>query len=252
MVAKQIGIIGGMGPQAGLDLHQKVLDETLAVADQDHIPVVHVSFPAQISDRTAYLLEGRGENPAGGILDVVCHLEQNGVAVAGMPCNTAHSPEIRRVVLRGMLDLKFKIKLLNMIEETAALLVQRHPNLTQIALLATNGTCRTHIYQRALEKRGLTVLLPEASVQERVQAAIYDPEKGIKAKGNPVTDWAKNEIRDAIAHSKELGAQAVILGCTELPLAITDGMLFGLPMIDPARALARALIREAAPDKLRD
>jgi aspartate racemase len=55
---------------------------------------------------------------------------------------------------------------------------------------------------------------------------------------------------EAIRHLAASGAEAVILGCTELPLAVTEAEIEGVRCIDPTRALARALIREAAPERL--
>jgi aspartate racemase len=66
-----------------------------------------------------------------------------------------------------------------------------------------------------------------------------------------VTREAREAVLSAIRHLADLGAQAVVLGCTELPLAVEEATVLGLPVIDPAVALARALIRETHPEKLK-
>ncbi|GAB4374282.1 MAG: hypothetical protein Kow009_09890 [Spirochaetales bacterium] len=86
-------------------------------------------------------------------------------------------------------------------------------------------------------------------VQERVQEAIYHPSWGIKAK-SPVTEKARTQALEALRVLMDSGAEAVILGCTELPLAVPEREMEGVPLVDPMLALARALIREAAPGKL--
>ena len=85
----------------------------------------------------------------------------------------------------------------------------------------------------------------------RLTGAIYNPNTGIKAHSSPVTQEARSEVLLAVRELVERGAQAVILGCTELPLAVPESAFEGTPLIDPARMLARALVRAADPDRLR-
>ena len=84
-----------------------------------------------------------------------------------------------------------------------------------------------------------------------VNPAIFDEEFGIKSAAAAVTDEARDHVLQAIAHLRDRGAEAVILGCTELPLAVTEPHVGDVLAVDPTRALARALIREFAPEKLR-
>ena len=90
-VENMIGVIGGMGPYAGLDLVEKIFAETIASTDQDHVPVAMLSCPASITDRSAFLLGKSAENPANAIAEVALRLERSGAAIAGMPCNSAHA-----------------------------------------------------------------------------------------------------------------------------------------------------------------
>jgi aspartate racemase len=83
-----------------------------------------------------------------------------------------------------------------------------------------------------------------------VHPAIYHPAYGLKATGTP-TERAREDLLTAVAALRARGAQAIILGCTEMPLIIPESQVAGLPTIDPSRILARALIREANPAKLR-
>ena len=111
-----IGIVGGVGPYAGLDLVKKVFDNTFARSDQDHLDVVMLSMPGSIVDRTEYL-EGRvEENPGLAIAGILKRLEDTGATHAGIPCNTAHAPGIFSVIERELKTMGSSISLLHMIE----------------------------------------------------------------------------------------------------------------------------------------
>jgi aspartate racemase len=86
--------------------------------------------------------------------------------------------------------------------------------------------------------------------EEVVHTAVYHPHYGIKATGT-ATPTAKTNLLAAMRALQQKGAQAIILGCTEMPLAMTESTFEGLPIIDPTLILARALIREANPAKLK-
>ena len=84
-----------------------------------------------------------------------------------------------------------------------------------------------------------------------VHKAIYDLKYGIKAQSNPVTVIAKRWLTAAIDYLKKEGAEAIVLGCTEIPIAITNKKIGQTMIIDPTIILARALIKMVNPKKLR-
>jgi aspartate racemase len=248
---KIIGVVGGMGPYAGLDLVKKIFDQTAASSDQEHLPVILCSLPSEIEDRTAFVLGESTDNPAWSILKVVRKLGQAGATVAGIPCNTAHAPRIFDVIQDELRKGKDQIKLLHMIEEVAGVIRERFPNAKKIGLLSTIGTAKARIYQAYLEPEGYAMVLPDEDIQVNfVHRPIYDREFGIKAKSAPVTDIARARLAQAIDHLLGRGVEVIILGCTEIPLAITEKERQGIPLLDPAVILARALIRETHPEKL--
>ncbi|GIV59878.1 amino acid racemase [Rhodocaloribacter litoris] len=249
---KIIGVVGGMGPYAGLDLVRKIFDHTEAGADADHLPVALLSYPARVPDRTAFLLGRSDENPAEAIAAMAVALDRLGAVVAGMPCNTAHAPRIFDAVLARLREEAPRLRLLNMIDETIRFLREEHGNCTRIGVLATLGAYRTRLHADALEAAGLEAILPDENVQETiVHRTIYDPSYGLKAHMNPVSMIARQSLVSAVEHLREQGAEAVLLACTELPLALPEPELDGTPLIDPTLALARALIRETYPEKLK-
>lgn len=245
-----IGIVGGVGPFAGLDLQKKILTQTVARSDQGHLTVASLSRPSTIPDRTAYLLGEADLNPARPILEQLHQLEKIGASVAGIPCNTAHAPPIMDVIEHGLIASGGRVRLLNMINEVGHLLQRHYPSVRAVGVLSTTGTSKARVYPLALEPLGFEVVtLQERLLTETLHPAIYDRKYGIKACGY-ATEKARTDILFAADYLRKQGAQAIILGCTELPLALEGEEVFGLPLIDSTLALARALIRAVDPEKL--
>jgi len=246
-----IGIVGGVGPYAGLDLMRKIFDATIAHSDQEHLPVLHHSRSNLIMDRMLFLTGKSPDNPGEILGEVMAELAQDGATVIGMPCNTAHSPVILEAALPKLAATGTGAKFIHMINAVAEYLRDVHPEVRTVGVLGTIGTYQTGIYQNALAEAGLTVLFPDEEGRNRVQSAIADTTFGIKAQSNPVTAKARQLLADEAGRLAERGAQAVILGCTEIPLALTEPMLHGVPLLDATNVLARALVRAFAPDKLK-
>lgn len=224
---KVLGVFGGMGPMATAEFYKTVVNLTPATKDQEHIPTLIYSLP-QTPDRTQciktgdtsiykYLREGIGM------------LERNGAYCIVMPCNTVHH-------YYDYMSSQTKVPIINMITEAVKEVKEKHPNLKKIGLLGTTATINTRLYQDELEKAGFTVITVNDSIQENnVMKAIY----GIKAG----TDHQQNEDllavagNDVVAH----GAELIILGCTEIPLAFNKERV-SVEVIDPAKVLARRAI----------
>lgn len=248
---KIIGVVAGAGPLAGLDLLRKILDQTVAARDQDHLTVISLSRPSQIPDRTEFLLGHTDVNPAYAILDQLQALTQLGVELAAVPCNTAHAPPIFDVVQTGLRAAGSRLQFLHMIEETADFLHRYYPHLKRVGILSTTGTYRARVYPSILESAGFKVLVPPLELQEQtIHPAIYAPEYGIKTCGY-VTERARHSLIAGVDALRQAGAQAIILGCTEIPLAIHEKKKDGTIIVDPTLVLARALIREASPARLK-
>lgn len=248
---KWIGVGGGVGPFAGIDLLGKIAAQTAVSRDQDHLTVLNWSQPTTIVDRTEYLLGQVDENPAGALAAQVQQLARMGAGVVGIPCNTAHAPRIFNQIRAELAAAHCDVQLLHMIEEVGRFLQSNLPGVKQVGVLSTTGTYQAGVYAAVLEPLGFTAVLPSLPLQtEKIHPAIYDPVYGIKACG-VVTAQAQANLQEGIATLKAAGAEAIILGCTELPLAFSESTTAGLPLIDPTLILARALIREANPNKLK-
>lgn len=245
-----IGVVGGVGPYAGLDLVRKIFDQTIADRDQQHLPVMLFSFPGEIADRPAFLLQNAPENPGEAIGDIMVRLARAGATVIGIPCNTAHSPRILGPALEKLFTFDRSIRFVHMIDSVTQYIQRNCRNVSRIGLLSTKATLETRLYQDSLEKAGLVCVFPDVTGREAVQDAISNHEYGIKACSNPVTERARENLAEQARRLvQEQGAQAVILGCTEIPLALPERELFGVPLIDATFILAGELVQAFAPEK---
>ena len=249
-----IGVIGGIGPHAGLDFMRNIFNNTRALKDQEHLNCVLVSCPSLIPDRTEFLL-GNEEtlNPAFGLFESAKKLHAAGVNTAVVACNTAHAGRIFKPFCEMVQKSLPGLKIINMLE-TCASHVKKNLNpgpsggKLRIGLLATLGTHKSRVYHEYFGD-GIELIEPDAAGQEKVHEANYSKEFGIKAFSHPVKALARENIMQEISRLIEKGAQAIILGCTELPLAVKPSEV-SVPIIDPGLIAARALIALAAPEKL--
>ena len=226
---KTIGILGGMGPEATADLFLKILRETKAGKDQDHIPVL-IDSNTRIPDRTAAILRG-GADPRPEMIASAKRLSAAGAGVYVMPCNTAH-------YFYDDLLPYVKGSFLHMPRLTAA--EAKKTGDRKIALLATSGTIDSGIYHAAFREIApeIELLIPEGEDQKAVMDLIYE---GIK-KG--VSDYSYDRVNGTVDRLRKKGAERFILGCTELPIAYASGKL-EIDPIDPTLVLARAAVLAA-------
>ena len=124
-----IGVIGGMGPYAGIDLVKNIFDMTKASSDQEHVPLSMISLPHLIEDRTAFLL-GKSQNNPGIILsEIAMKLIEQGATAIGMPCYTAHSPKIISEIMKR---IPKHIIFVNMIEKVVEHIMKEYQQMKSI------------------------------------------------------------------------------------------------------------------------
>lgn len=199
---KILGVLGGMGPLATQVFYGMIIGKTNATCDQEHLNMIILSH-AEVPDRTKAIKEGRTEELFQVLLEDIRMLEKNGAGVIAIPCNTSH-------VLFERLQENIGVPMINMIEETAAHIADDfHDQDLRIAVLATDGTISMGLYQKAMEKRGITPVIPGPDSQKLIMKIIYD---GVKGGGD--IDFA-----DFLTVQEEIfrqGCRAAILACTEL------------------------------------
>ena len=239
---KMIGVVGGMGPYAGLDLTRKIFDLTKANKDQDHVPLTLISNPEKIEDRTQFILGKTEINPGIEISKIIRKLVDQGAKVIGMPCNTAHSKKI----INEIRDLPKNVHFINMISEVVKCIQKRYPRAKRIGLLATSGTISSRVYNEEIDKNDLfTILLSDEDQKKLIDDAIYNKKIGIKANSNPVHDNTKMKISLAIKKLIIKKCDVIILGCTELPLAIKSRSYNSIPLLDSTEILASSLLKKS-------
>ncbi len=222
---KVIGILGGMGPEATVELFRRIVACTPARRDQDHLRVI-VDSNAKIPDRGSFVFDKRVEDPRPALRETARNLERAGADLITLPCNTVHYylPEIRRAV---------RVPVLDMIRETAAILCE-----SPVGLLGTDTTTKMGLYHTATQERGIEILLPDIEDQKRVMRDIF----ALKAGCLDVS--IKQELREIALRLKERGAKALILGCTEISFTLSPAD-FDIPVYDALDVLAEAALREA-------
>ena len=229
-MCKNIGILGGMGPAATVDLFQKIIELTPARSDQDHLRVFIDNNPG-VPDRTEAIISG-GKSPLPELIEMAEGLEKSGADLLIMPCNTAHH-------FHGDIDEKISIPLLHMIELVTEKIAAEENTGTSVGILATDGTLQAEIYQKQLRTQDLKPVLPSQEAQKNVMNTIY----GIKESG--VDSKMKELIKRPIDELLEAGAEVIIAGCTELPLLPLESIAGGFPVIDPGRVLAEKAVEMA-------
>ena len=232
MAGRMLGVLGGMGPLASAEFMRRLTLLTPADCDQDHIPAVLWSDP-RVPDRTAARIAG-GEDPLPALLRGISGLEAAGCGAVAIPCNTAHG------WFEGM-QAATPMPILHIVDAAADELARLGVASGPVGVMGTAGTLAMRLYQQRLEARGYACLVPtEAEMATLVTPAIA------QVKANDVAG-SYAPLAEAATRLVAGGAQAVVLGCTEIPLGIAAGPALPFPVCDTLDALARAAIRWARP-----
>lgn len=230
MTKKKLGIVGGMGSVAAAYTFKRVIELTPAKRDQDYIEIV-LHNNSSVPDRTQGILFN-GADPIPELKRSIHLLNQAGADFIIFACITSHyyiqklTPESRAVIIDA-------------IQETARHIHAKYHEYKKIGIIASTGTIQSGIFHRALEMYNFegVVLKPE---DQRIyfMEPVYS-EWGIKA--GYITGEPTQRLTRAVHILAEMGAQAVISGCTEVPLAIKPDA-FDLPIVDVIDIMAKVSI----------
>ena len=223
---KTIGIIGGMGPLATIDLYEKITFNTKAVKDQDHIHIIIDSYP-QIEDRTAYILHG-GKNPKDKLIESAKRLENAGADALIMPCNTAH-------FFAKDIEKEVSIPLIHIVKSTAEAIKNKYPKANKIGLIATTGTLKSGVYANILKDYGYHIIELDERLENDIMDCIY---KGVKA---GKTEEYVVLFQKCVDKITDMGADVLIAGCTEIPILVPH-IKSKIPVVDATLELALAAI----------
>ena len=218
---KILGVLGGLGPIATAYFLELTVRMTEADVDQQNLDMIIYNFPS-IPDRTGYILDSTAESPLPGMLRVGNALSRQGVSYIAIPCFTAH-------YFYDELTAGIPAPIIHGIRETALHLKEN--GITTAGLMATDGTVVSGVFTQELLAAGITPVLPSKGRQADVMHLIY---RNIKAGTPPEMD----RFRAVEQELKDNGAQAIILGCTELSLIKRDCSI-GPGFLDAMEVLAR-------------
>lgn len=234
----KLGVVGGVGPAATVDFLDKVVRNTPAKRDQDHLRLLVEQNP-QIPDRTEHLV-GDGMDPTLALYATCKKLQAGEADLIAIPCNTAHA-------FVEAIQSELDIPIMNMLTVTVKHIREMFPTLRKVGLLATSGTLSSGVYKRALEDHGLQEIVPSAPLQARVMNAIYGPQ-GVKAGFTSPASVA--DIDAAIDELATQGVEVIVLGCTELPLLLSEPERVTargnrVTLVDPTDILAKRCVSAA-------
>lgn len=218
---KTLGVIGGLGPIATAHFMELIINMTDVPADQQHLPMIVYNAP-YIPDRTAYILDNSKESPLPEMLRIGNAMQQQGADCIAIPCVTAH-------YFFDKLEAGIPVPLINGVRETVRHLKEN--GIRRVGIMATDGTIRSGIFHRELLAQGLEPVAPHPEAQKHVMHLIFE---NIKA-GKPAEMDRFFAAADAL---RQAGAEAMILGCTELSLIKRDHEI-GAGFIDAMEVLAQ-------------
>lgn len=220
---KTIGILGGMGPVATAELYKKIIEycqkKYKAVQDTDYPPVVMYSLPLKGTDETGIVDE---ELVFHEFIDEIKRLEAHGASFVIMPCNTLHKFDEK-------IRAKMSIPFLGIVEETCKEV--KNSKFRKIALLASETTYKSRTYDNYLD--GL--IIPNEDERKQISQIILNVMGG------------RNGLKDTRILLKiinRLKVDAVILGCTELPLVLKQSNC-SIKVFDSLEILAKSAVERA-------
>ena len=219
-----LGVIGGLGPVATAYFMELVTVMTDARVDQEHLPMLVYSMPS-IPDRTRHILDNTQPDPLPEMLRIGNFLAQQGAQRIAIPCVTAH-------YFIQKLEAGIPVPLLNGVRETAMHLKEQ--GITRVGIMATDGTIRSGIFRTELESCGLEAIEPSAARQADVMHLIFENVKAAVPADMERFHAVRQELQDR-------GAQAIILGCTELSLIKRDYAI-GAGFVDAMEVLAQQAV----------
>jgi len=225
---KRLGVLGGMGPAASAEYVVRLIQQTPAVCDQEHIPFVLWSNP-QIPDRSISMRNG-DDKPLPFLLEGLRGLKSAGCDLIVIPCNTAHFwfHEFSKI----------HVQVIHIVDSVADALRDVAVNEGTIGIMGTQATVELGLYQYRLNKQGWNCITPDRSEMEFFVQPAIDLIKAGKIVESQL-------LLMKVIHSLiDRGAKAVVLGCTELPLAIRIDKENGIPLINSIDSLVKSAIKQ--------
>jgi len=224
---KTMGVLGGMGPEASAEFYNLIIrlsqKKYKAIQDTDYPPTYISSLPLKDFDESGIVNK---DSVLEQLITRIMTLNKIGSDFIVIPCNTVHCfiEELRS---------HSKVPVLSIIEETAKRILS--DNLRTVGLLASETTYTMRIYDNLLQQKGIKVILPEDTDKRYITQLILEVMSG------KVTTETKRNILSIINVMQDKSAMGIILGCTEIPIAITSQDT-KVPLYDTLEILAESAL----------
>lgn len=224
---KMVGVIGGMGPMATAKFMELVINNTKASSDQDNVDMLICQY-SSIPDRTSYILDNNNESPLDKLIEAAKLLERENCDFLVMPCNTA-------TYFYNSIVSNIKIPLLNIVEETVNYCINK--GAKKIGLMATDGTLKAKVYEEYILD-DCELFIPNAEEQRKIMDIIYK-----EVKQNMIPN--KDNFLKVINYFKENNCDVIVMGCTELSVAVEQLDINDDKIVDSLTVLAKLTIEKA-------
>ena len=226
---KRIGILGGMSPESTVTYYEyitRTYTERFGDYGYPEILIYSVSFQPYVDWPEA----DRWDLVAAGLSEAARRLEATGAEVILIATNTMH-------LVFDEVQASVSVPMLSLLDAVGEAIRER--SMTTVGLLGTQFTMEKAFYQDALDRWGISVIVPEAEDRHYVNAVIYD-----ELVAGQIRDESRTGYLRVIERLAERGAQGVVLGCTEIPLLVSEADA-GLPLFDTTAIHAEAALRYA-------
>lgn len=190
-----------MGSQATAYFFNRIVENTKASKDQEHIEMVVLNH-STLPDRTQIILSGKYDDFILAIVDDIKKLEYLGIDNIAIPCNTSH-------FFYNDIQKQTKLPIINMVKETVKYIIDKNKAIKKIGIMATDGTIFTKTYENECKIHGVEAIIPSEEKQRIVMDIIYNEIKNGQ-KG------CLNKFINVIDELKQKGCETIILACTEL------------------------------------
>jgi len=233
-----IGVIGGIGPEAGNYLHSLIIKNTNAQNDREHLNVI-VYSANNIPDRSSFLENASQINPAYTIITIIKKLTDLGVNFIIIACNQVYAPSIFGIITKHYENTDVKIA--NVISETLKQI--KKTNAKKIGILSRTGLYKNRIFESHSDSLNYEFLYLEKNNQDILDKTIGDKTFGIKAGYHLVSNQPKKIVLSSIEQLIRKGAEVIVLACTELALVLDKSIYEKYSLLDTNEILAKASVK---------
>ena len=227
---KKIGLVGGIGPASTVDYYLGLIERCRAEFGENVYPEIVIDS-VSLTTATDFLAQNDFDGNAQLMLKSLAGLKAAGAEIAAITANTEH-------IVWDRISDKFQLPVVSIVEATAAEILRK--GYRKVLILGTIFTMKSGLYEKPLAERGITPILPTDEDKEKI-ANLFFPnlENGI------VVPEDKVKMLEIVGrYVREKGADAVLLGCTELPLMIKDGDL-DVPLLNTTKIHINAIFDAA-------